>query len=243
MTTSDDPSARRAVDGESWIPTRSRLIDIVRDGVAVTALTFALGAVTSAVLEEPVNTYVIPKVLETIGHYQQLNLYKQTADGKLSLDACYKLLVPPWSFELSGRMVEIVSPKACPTPTDAATPAPDQLPIPLQFKTTGAWNGGVMSSAFHHLNRAEFGGGAFSADNVRGSGTYVGSMSAQAHDPGEKCVLTHYWIAIGEPDRANSFEGEIEKAIRGTDGKLAMLPQTTSTSGGVCKLAQAGDTK
>ena len=239
MTTIDGPSAPRVADGDSWIPSRSRFMEIVRDGVVVTALTFGLGAVTSAVLEDPINTYVIPPVLEAVGHYQQINLYKQTADGELTLDACYKLLVPPWSYEMSGRMREMVDPKECPAPSDGPALAPDKLPKPLQYKTSGAWNGGVMSGAFRHLNRAEFGGGSFSADDMRGTGIYVGAMTAQAHEPGEKCILTHYWVAVGEPDRANSFKDEVEKAIRGTDGKLALLPKTTSTSGGVCKLAQA----
>jgi hypothetical protein len=160
-------------------------------------------------------------------------LYQQKADGQLLLNSCYKLVVPPWSHELSGRMVEIVDQKACPgTATNASSPTP------VQFKITGAWNGGVMSGAFRHLDSAEFGGGAFSADNVRGSGIYVGAMSAQDHEPGERCKLTHFWVAVGEPDRANAFPGEVEKAIRGADGRLALLPNPAAASGS-CKMAGA----
>jgi len=232
MTTIEDPSApvtERAERG--WIPAWSRFTEILRDGVVIAALTFVLGAITTTLLEDWVETRVIPYFLQKGGIHQRMELYKKTADGKVMLDACYNLYVNPWSTKLAGRMIEIVDPKEC-----AAAPTNEPNLEPLEFKTSGSWAGGIMSGAFRHLEDSDFGGGSFSVVNTKGTGIYVGSMGAQGHDPGKGCVLMHYLVAIGKPKHQGAFQNSIENMISETGSNVAMLPNLTTN--GSCKVAE-----
>jgi len=233
----EDPSApltERAA--RRWIPTGSTLTEILRDGVVIAALTFVLGAITTTLLEDWVETSVIPYFLQHRGIHQRMELYKKTADGKVTLEACYNLYVNPWSTKLSGRMKEIVDPKDC-----AAAPTNEPNLEPLEFKTSGSWNGGIMSGAFRHLEDSEFGGGSFSVVNMKGTSIYVGSMGAQGHDPGKGCVLMHYLVAVGKPKHQGAFQSSIENLLSETGSNVAMLPNLTTS--GACKVAENAASK
>src|SRR5277367_4936860 len=180
MTTIDEAASAvrtHAKSRKSWLPNLSKLRDAMYETVSFTAITLVAGGALGAVLKEPVNTRVIPTVLELFGKGLQVNLYNQSADGALHLDQCYKLLVPPWSSD--GTMVEIIDKSIC--------PAAEPFEEPVQFKTKGSQMGGVMSFSFRHFNNA-YGGGAFSGDSLKTPGMYVGTLAGQAHDEGATCV-------------------------------------------------------
>ncbi|WP_439366193.1 hypothetical protein ACNJYD_10045 [Bradyrhizobium sp. DASA03005] len=233
MTTVEDasPNAANAPHGiKRLLPEWSKLRSALYETIAVGSVTLVAGAVLSAVLEEPVKTRLIPLILEHTSQYERVEIYKQAADGKPVVASCYKLLVAPWSNSVLGRMVEITDPKLC-----ASVPDPEDDPAPVQFRTDGAWNGNVMSVAFSHFN-GEFGGGSFSADAMNTPGTYIGAMQAQAHDGSQRCVLTHFWVVVGKPERQSSFQKMLEERIKDPDGQIASLAKPLT--GGQCKADQ-----
>ncbi len=204
MTTLDQNAV--AVTSETtrrraWLPKWPAVKQAILKTVALSSITFALGGITTALLEEPINIYAVPWVLEHLGHYQRVDIFRTTAEGNVRLDGCYKLLTAPWSSTPSGRMVEIIDPAVC----SAVPTGPGEELTPVQFKTAGTRNGAMMNFFFTHLTD-EPGGGAFSGDSSRNPGVFIGQMAAMAHDPGKDCKLTRFWAVIGKPTREKQFE-------------------------------------
>jgi hypothetical protein len=207
-----------------------RVRGVAFDAVVVAGLTFVLGGVTTAMLEEPVNTYLIPAALQLVGKELRLNLYKQEADGKVKLDACFQLLVPPWSG--SGRLIEIKDPTVC----SAASTSKEEA---KQLRTVGYQGGGILSFSFTHFDD-EFGGGSFHGDSITTPGVYTGILTAQAHEDGTKCALTQYWGVAGKAKFVKDFQTDLENRIAHPDGSgVSILANRTADAGTDCKYKKA----
>jgi hypothetical protein len=211
MTTLDQnavAATSNATQGRTWLPKWPTVKHAILKTVALSSITFALGGITTALLEEPLNIHAVPWALEQLGHHQQLDLFRTNAEGNLKLEGCYKLLIAPWSTTLSGRMVEITDPAVC-----SAVPTGDiEDTTPVQFKTAGTRNGAMMNFFFTHLTN-DPGGGAFSGDSSRNPGVFIGQLAAMAHDPGKDCKLTQFWAVIGKPSREKQFEEMLRDVI------------------------------